>query len=138
VAVLGLSYKPNTDVVEESPGLLLLRTLTERGTDVVAYDPAAVQSARRALDGSAARFAESAEEAAREADVVVVTTAWPEFSTLDLALFEDDRRRCVIDCWRLLDPVRLPSSCDYVALGESAARTAVVADQLTSSHAGRG
>jgi UDPglucose 6-dehydrogenase len=119
VALLGLSYKPNTDVVEESPGLHLARTLGEREIDVTAFDPAAVPTARRALDGSSIRFAESVDDAIRDADVVVVTTAWPEFATLDLGVFEDGRKRCVIDCWRVLDRERVGALSTYVALGES-------------------
>jgi UDPglucose 6-dehydrogenase len=119
VGVLGLSYKPNTDVVEESPGLNLVRALTDRGADVVAFDPAALPAARRALDGAAVRFVESAEETIREADVVILTTAWTEFEALDLSVLDDGRARCVIDCWRVLDRERVEEVAAYVPLGES-------------------
>jgi UDPglucose 6-dehydrogenase len=114
--VLGLSYKPNTDVVEESPGLLLVQALAARGVDVIAFDPAALANARRAIDGEV-RFAESAEDVVRAADVVTLTTAWQEFAALDASLFGRDPRRVVIDCWRILSAEQLNGGVEYVALG---------------------
>jgi UDPglucose 6-dehydrogenase len=118
VAVLGLSYKPNTDVVEESPGLLLVRTLAARGVDVVAYDPAAGPNAARAL-GDAARIVASLDDAIADADAVVIATAWDEFRQLEpTRLARDGRRRVVIDCWRLLRREELETAVDYVELGK--------------------
>lgn len=118
-AVLGLSYKPNTDVVEEAPGLHLVRTLSERGIDVVAFDPAGVANARRALEGADVRFADTAEDAIREADVVVIATAWQEFAGIPPETFgRDGAQRVVIDCWRLITPARLEGIAVYVALGK--------------------
>jgi UDPglucose 6-dehydrogenase len=114
--VLGLSYKPNTDVVEESAALLLVSELASRGIDVVAYDPAAVENAARAL-GPGTRFAESAEACSQEADVVVIATPWQEFVDLDPGVLA--RPRVVIDCWRILAPERL-EGVTLVRLGEGA------------------
>lgn len=117
-AILGLSYKPNTDVVEESPGLLLVQELDARGVVVAAYDPAATENARRALDGSDIRFADSVREAVEDAAVVVVATAWTEFSQLDPTLLARNGKRCVVlDCWRILDPETIGETALYVALG---------------------
>jgi UDPglucose 6-dehydrogenase len=118
VAVLGLSYKPNTDVVEEAPGLLLVRTLAGRGIDVVAYDPAAGANAAREL-GGAARVVESLDEAVADADAIVIATAWDEFRRLEPSdLARDGRRRVVIDCWRLLPRGEFAAVVDYVELGK--------------------
>jgi UDPglucose 6-dehydrogenase len=118
VAVLGLSYKPNTDVVEEAPGLLLVRALAQRGVDVVAYDPAAARNAERALAG-AGRIAASLDEAIAEADAVVIATAWDEFRQLDPErLARSGQRRVVIDCWRLLRRDEFENAVDYIELGK--------------------
>jgi UDPglucose 6-dehydrogenase len=118
VAVLGLSYKPNTDVVEESPGLLLVRALANRGVDVVAYDPAAGPNATRALDG-AGRIAASLDDALADADTVVIATAWDEFRQLEPSrLARAGRPRVVIDCWRLLPREAFATAVDYVELGK--------------------
>jgi UDPglucose 6-dehydrogenase len=129
VAVLGLSYKPNTDVVEESPGLLLLGELAARGVDAVGYDPAANENAARALDG-AARLSDSLDAAASGADVVVITTAWDEFAQLDPSLLERaGQRRVVIDCWRVLPQESFEQAVDYVVLGKGElSREAVALD----------
>ena len=117
VAVLGLSYKPDTDVVAESQGLMLAKALLEEGISVVAYDPAALENSRTALSG--ATFARDASEAVSAADVVVVTTPWREFKTLGASpgLSERSSRKVVVDCWRILDRHSLGDSVEYVALG---------------------
>jgi UDPglucose 6-dehydrogenase len=119
VAILGLSYKPNTDVVEESPGVYLASALADQGVPVAVFDPAGMPNARPALDGSDVRFATSAEDAIRESDVVVITTAWQEFASIEPAVFERlGATRVVIDCWRILTPEQLEGVATYVALGD--------------------
>jgi UDPglucose 6-dehydrogenase len=117
VGILGLSYKPNTDVVDESPGLDLARRLIGDGVEVVAYDPAAMENARRAL-GGALTCASSARECARRADVLVVITPWEEFKQLSADDLSDERGRpIVVDCWRLFNASDLAGRAEYVALG---------------------
>jgi UDPglucose 6-dehydrogenase len=115
-AILGLSYKPNTDVVEESPGLYLASALAAHGVDVVAYDPASMPNARRAVGDSIA-FADSADEAIQAADVVVIATPWQEFASIPRSVWAREPRRVVIDCWRLLPADLDARGTRYVALG---------------------
>jgi UDPglucose 6-dehydrogenase len=120
VAILGLAYKPNTDVVEESPGVYLATSLVEQSVPVAVFDPAGMANARRALDRGEVRFAESSEDAIRDADVVVITTPWQEFAGIDPSMFErGGERRVVIDCWRILAAEQLEGVATYVALGEA-------------------
>ena len=129
-AVLGLSYKPNTDVIEESPGLLLAQTLVESGVNVVVYDPLALPAVEKAL-GSDVAYAESSADAVRRADVIVVTTAWSEFGELQPEVFgRDGEPRTLIDCWRLLSGERFKGVARYVALGEGTRSPAAVARKL--------
>ena len=117
VGILGLSYKPNTNVVEESQGLELARHLLAREVPVVLYDPAAMADARRAL-GDVAAFAASAAECARQADVLVITTPWDEFRALTPAdLKSSAGRPVVVDCWRMFDRRQFGEVADYVVLG---------------------
>jgi UDPglucose 6-dehydrogenase len=118
-AVLGLAYKPNTDVIEESPGVYLVRALSDNGVSTAAYDPAAMANARRALDGSDVRFADSLRDAVASASVIVLATPWPEFAQIDPSLLDrvDGSRPVIIDCWRILDPESLGDDVEYVALG---------------------
>lgn len=128
-AVLGLSYKPNTDVVDESPGLLLVRELASRGVDVVGYDPAANGNAARALDG-AGRLSDSLDDAVAAADTIVIATAWDEFKRLDPSVLErNGHRRVVIDCWRVLPREQFEHAVEYVVLGKGElSREAVALD----------
>ena len=85
IAVWGLAFKPNTDDVREAPAHVVIRALTARGADVVAFDPEAVETtratfAREPLAGPGAlTYAASAYAAAEGADALVVATEWPEF-----------------------------------------------------------
>jgi UDPglucose 6-dehydrogenase len=117
VGVLGLSYKPDTEVIEESQGLDLAKHLASTGLKVVVYDPAAMENARRQLSG-AVTYAASAAECARQADVLVITTAWPEFKKLTPAdLKSGERRPAIIDCWRILPAKLFADLTDYLRLG---------------------
>src|SRR5262249_29085549 len=104
VGILGLSYKPDTAVVEESQGVALAERLVQRGHDVVAYDPKALAAAEGRVR-HAFRVASSAVDCVRQAATVVVMTPWPEFRDLPAAAFAlVHGRKTVIDCWRLLSP----------------------------------
>jgi UDPglucose 6-dehydrogenase len=117
VGILGLTYKPNTDVVEESQGLLLAQLLSAEGFSVAVYDPAGMKNARRVLDGSVI-FAGSTHECIQSADVVVLATPWEEFKRLPPEwLSRHSTRRTLVDCWRVLDPKRYNGVVDYLPLG---------------------
>jgi UDPglucose 6-dehydrogenase len=80
VALLGLAFKPNTDDMREASSLVLSARLTADGAAVSAYDPVAEDEARKLVNGIA--FADSALDAVRDADAVVLVTEWPEFLEL--------------------------------------------------------
>jgi UDPglucose 6-dehydrogenase len=89
--VLGLSYKPDTQVVEESQGIALAAQLGEAGYVVSVYDPIAM-SAGEAILGDRVIFANDLADALQAADVAVVTTPWPEFEEAVLWLPARPRR----------------------------------------------
>jgi len=120
VGILGLAYKPDTDVVEQSQGVLLAQALAAEGIPVIAYDPAAMNNTRRLLNGSL-RLAESLEICVEQADVLVITTPWEVFRHLEPALLRrDGKPRVLIDCWRILNLEIIGSVVDYTALGVGA------------------
>jgi UDPglucose 6-dehydrogenase len=82
VAVLGLAFKPNTDDMREAPSLPLIQGLRERGAEVAAFDPVAMEQAQPLLPGVS--FAKNAYAAAEGADALVIVTEWDEFRALDL------------------------------------------------------
>jgi UDPglucose 6-dehydrogenase len=115
--ILGLTYKPNTDVVEESVGFLLAQRLAARGVSVLACDPAGNANATRRMDGSVV-LTDSVAECIERSDVVVLTTPWPQFMQIPAQTWSRaGNPRVVIDCWRSLDFLRGVSGIVYLALG---------------------
>ena len=82
IAVLGLSFKPNTDDMRDSPALTILPRLQEAGAEIAAFDPEAMAEAAPLLPG--VEMADSAEAALAGADVAVLVTEWDEFRALSL------------------------------------------------------
>ncbi len=120
VGILGLSYKPGTGVVEASAGTALALALAAEGVEVSVYDPMGQAAALAALGGKVCGAA-SAEACARGADLLVVTTPWPEFAELPLeALTAPARRLVILDPWRLLSVERHAPVADVVHLGRGA------------------
>jgi UDPglucose 6-dehydrogenase len=119
IGVLGLTYKPNTDVVEESFGLLLAQELSSSNLPVIVYDPSG--DATRALSNyKNIRIASSAQECIAESRVVVLATPWQEFRDLRAALWArpgHSESRVVIDCWRALGHLDGVEGVQYVKLG---------------------
>jgi UDPglucose 6-dehydrogenase len=124
VGILGLAYKPDTAVVDESPGIALARLLDEAGYDVYVYDPVALEAALPLLRG-VARGCGSVAEVLKRTDVVVITTPWPEFAELPVAAFKGTRP-AVVDCWRLLPEDVYGDSIEIVRLGRSTAELSPV------------
>ncbi len=83
IAVLGITFKPNTDDIRESPGIGILAGLLERSAKPRAFDPQGVDAARRLLDG--VEWCEDAYAAMEGADCLAIVTEWNEFRALDLA-----------------------------------------------------
>jgi len=116
VGILGLAYKPETNVIEKAQGFELAQALNAAGYDVIAYDPHANATASRVLPSSV-RFAATAKECVEAASIVVVTTPCKEFTQLKADVFASDEPKTVLDCWRLLNRVSIGGVCNYLALG---------------------
>ena len=93
VAVLGLTFKPNTDDMREAPSLAIVPALQKAGAAVRAFDPAGMAEAKKLLADVA--WCKDAYEAAAGADAVVIVTEWNEFRALDLARLKASMRRAV-------------------------------------------
>jgi UDPglucose 6-dehydrogenase len=82
IAVLGLTFKPNTDDTRDSPAVPLITALTDMGARVRCYDPAGMEQAKLQLPN--VTYCDSAYSAAEDADAVVIATEWEQFRALDL------------------------------------------------------
>ncbi len=83
VAVLGLTFKPNTDDMRDSPAISIIQTLQDAGARVVAYDPEGIEQAKLVIDK--VTYAAGPYEALDGADAMVLVTEWDAFRALDLA-----------------------------------------------------
>lgn len=135
VAILGMSYKPGTPVIEESQGVMLARALAERGHRVTIFDPMAADAAKAVLPNWVER-APGAAAAVREADVVVITTAWDEFKALPIASLarEAGAKAKVLDCWRVLDPTIYATVAEIHYLGVGAGSAEAAVDQRLAAN----
>jgi UDPglucose 6-dehydrogenase len=118
IAILGMSYKPHTPVVEESHSVKLAGALADKGYIVTVHDPLAQEAALNVL-GERALGAASLESAVRDADLLIVATGWPEYKEIDLKWCErkDGQRLTVLDLWRTLPTDRFGERCDLIYLG---------------------
>jgi UDPglucose 6-dehydrogenase len=104
VALLGLSFKPETDDMRDAPAVEIARWLVERGATVRAYDPAAMPVAGAMLPE--VQLCKSAYEAAEGADALVLVTEWNQFRMLDLdRLKRVLRRPVIVDLRNVYEPV---------------------------------
>ena len=82
IAMLGLTFKPNTDDMRDSPSLDIVPALIEAGATVAAYDPEGMEEAKKLLTGI--EYCPDAYATMKDADVVVIVTEWNQFRALDL------------------------------------------------------
>ncbi|WP_229715526.1 UDP-glucose dehydrogenase family protein [Mangrovihabitans endophyticus] len=117
VAVLGASFKPESDDVRDSPALYVAAAVQGEGAQVTVYDPKAIANARRHSPGL--RYAGSARAAAAGADLVLHLTEWKEFQEIDPAeLSPVVGMRAIVDGRNALDPLRWRAAgWTYRALG---------------------
>jgi UDPglucose 6-dehydrogenase len=107
IGVLGLSFKPDTDDMRESPSIDIVNSLLGMGADVQAYDPIAMEAASKHLD-SKVRFCSDAYETAAGADALLLITSWNEFKALDMGKVRESMRQPVLlDGRNVYDPVEM-------------------------------
>ncbi|HEU0007088.1 MAG TPA: UDP-glucose/GDP-mannose dehydrogenase family protein [Terriglobia bacterium] len=108
VGVLGLSFKPNTDDVRESPAIFVCRELAQTGAKVQAYDPVATKNAKAALYQTSVSFCTTSYDAASAADVLVIATEWNEFRNIDLEKVKSLMKQPIIlDSRNIFEPERV-------------------------------
>jgi UDPglucose 6-dehydrogenase len=117
VAVLGLSFKPNTDDMRESPALPIVQGLLDRGATVRAFDPEAMEGCKPLFP--AVVYCENAYDTAEGADALVIVTEWNQFRKLELdRLMELLREPLVIDLRNLYDPEKMAvAGFHYISIG---------------------
>jgi len=116
-AVLGLSFKPETDDIRESPALAVVADLLRAGATVRAFDPAAMENTRAVFPQLT--YAKDAYDCAAGADFLVLATEWNEFRALDLdELGGALKSRMMIDLRNVYDPAEMrQAGWSYTSVG---------------------
>jgi UDPglucose 6-dehydrogenase len=124
IALWGLSFKPNTDDMREAPSLTLIHELIEAGASVRAFDPVAMQEARRVLgDRAGLSLVTDARSAVQGADALAIVTEWQEFRSPDFDYLKSTLKQPVIfDGRNLYNPQLMQRlGFTYYAVGRGAA-----------------
>jgi UDPglucose 6-dehydrogenase len=104
IAILGLSFKPDTDDLREAVSIPLIRELCSRGADVIAYDPAAMPNAKLIIHDEI-KFATNPVDCISIADCCILVTEWDEFKKMPPQLFlQKMKQPIIVDCRRIFDP----------------------------------
>jgi UDPglucose 6-dehydrogenase len=117
IAVLGLSFKPETDDMREAPSIEIIRGLVERGASIRVFDPAAMQEAKRALPDIF--YAEDEYAAVTGADALVFLTEWNQFRALDMERVKKLMKSAnIADLRNIYEPVDMRElGFQYVGVG---------------------
>ena len=121
VAVLGVTFKPDTDDVRESPSMVILPSLAGRGAALRAFDPAGMEQARRVLQDM--HWCRDPYDAMAGADALVILTEWSAFRLLDLARAKRLMRTpLIVDLRNIYEPAEVAAAgFRYVSIGRSVA-----------------
>ncbi len=120
IGVLGLTFKPNTDDMRDSPSLSIIPELIAAGATVKAYDPEGIHEAKKLLPDIS--YASDAYEALEGADCIVLMTEWNEFRGLDWGRIANCARgRVVVDLRNIYNPQQVAASgFNYYSIGRAA------------------
>jgi UDPglucose 6-dehydrogenase len=106
IAILGLTFKPNTDDMREAPALEIIKHLQEAGAAVRAFDPKGMDAARGLVSG--VTFAANAYDCAAGADALVIATEWEQFRALDLDRLKAALKRpLIVDLRNIYTPAEM-------------------------------
>ena len=106
IAMWGLAFKPNTDDMREASSLILAEKFTSMGAKIFAYDPVAMDEAKRRM-GDKITLCKSPYEATENADALLLVTEWSEFRVLDYKLLEKMKQKLIFDGRNIYDPAEV-------------------------------
>ena len=119
IAILGLTFKPNTDDMRDSPSLDLVPLLVAEGSEVRAFDPKGMEEAKTLIDG--VLWAEDIYDAIRGSEMVIILTEWNEFRALDLKRIKEEMLKPIMLYLRnIYDPNEMANAgFQYYSIGRS-------------------
>ncbi|MHA1505533.1 MAG: UDP binding domain-containing protein, partial [Candidatus Heimdallarchaeota archaeon] len=119
VAILGLSFKPETDDMRNAPSLIVINSLLKKGANVIAWDPEAINEAKKEeWFGSKITYAANYQEALKDADICLLLTEWAVFKALKPQDFQKMKQPIIIDGRRIYDSKDFSKSgIEYTGIG---------------------
>jgi UDPglucose 6-dehydrogenase len=120
IAVLGLTFKPETDDMRDAASIPIIHRLTGDGARIRAFDPEGMGQAKPLLPDSVT-YCKDARDAMQEADAMVLLTAWNDFRALSPGLLlEAMKGRVIVDMWNVYDPVAMrQAGLSYHSVGRT-------------------
>jgi len=117
IAVLGLSFKPNTDDMRDAPSIEIIGGLKKGGAKIKAYDPIAMENAEKILKGIT--FSKDCYQAVEDADLLIILTEWNEFRQVDLKKIKKLMRKPnIVDGRNIYDPQKtIELGFNYLSVG---------------------
>ena len=124
IAILGLAYKPDTDVAEESAGVKIANLLSRKSAKVYVWDPKAMSKVQDLLSQKV-KIAKSLKECIKDSDLIVITTPWDQFRHIKPSdLVSSIKKPVLLDCWRMLDPLKYQKVAVYRTIGQESLKLA--------------
>jgi len=115
VSILGLSFKPNTAVITESPAIKLIHSLLERNVKIAVYDPLAMNNTKN-IFGNKIQYTKSIRDCFSRSSCWVITTPDKKFKKINDS-FVAKSPTVIIDCWRILNPQKFSKKIKYIKWG---------------------
>jgi UDPglucose 6-dehydrogenase len=119
ISILGLSFKPNTSVIEASPSITLINNILSNKLkiDIYVYDPAAIENTQKVFKNKIF-YCRTMKECIQNSDIIVIATPWDEFKNINPSLLKRKNKKVALfDCWRILNPEKYKKLVKYLALG---------------------
>ncbi len=121
IAILGLTFKPNTDDMRESPSIEIVSQLLKAGAYIFAYDPEGMDEAKKIDSFAGTHWCDNAYETLNDASALIIITEWNEFRALDLALIKEKLKRpLIIDLRNIYEPEEMiTAGFEYLCVGRT-------------------
>jgi UDPglucose 6-dehydrogenase len=122
-ALWGLAFKPETDDIRGAPAIAIAKALTERGAEIAAFDPQAMEAASSALEGCRVTYTDNPYDATEGADALIVVTEWRQFRQPDFRLLANQlTSRTIFDGRNIYNPQRCADyGLTYFGIGRNSA-----------------
>ena len=130
IAILGLTFKPNTDDMREAASILITTELIKEGADIIAFDPIGMENAKKVLHPDV-NYAASIEDALEGCDAALILTEWEEIKNMDLGLTKNMKRPLILDgrnCFAL--DLMEETEVEYYSIGRPSLTKAVSPEYL--------